>query len=46
VIATLAEAGFNVAAIRDELEAQRVCAPATAIPPALDCRCGERAKTV
>jgi sulfide:quinone oxidoreductase len=46
VIATLAEAGFNVAAIRDELEAQRDGAPAAAIPLALDCRCGERAKAV
>jgi uncharacterized protein (TIGR01244 family) len=44
VIATLADAGFNLATVRDELEAQRVGSPALSIPPPLDCRCEERAK--
>ena len=44
VIATLADAGFNLATVRDELESQRVGSSALGIPPALDCRCQERAK--
>lgn len=43
VIATLKVAGFDLAALRDELEQQRGRAHAASIPPALDCRCGERA---
>ena len=41
VIAALKTAGFDLAAIRDELEEQRGGHAATH-PPALDCRCGEQ----
>jgi sulfide:quinone oxidoreductase len=43
VLATLKAAGFDLASIRDELEQQRGRPHAPSIPPALDCRCGERA---
>lgn len=42
VLAALASAGFNLEAIRGELEAQRGRPHAQPFPPALDCRCGER----
>ena len=42
VIAALEAAGFNLAAIREELEAQRGRPHPATIPAALDCRCGER----
>jgi uncharacterized protein (TIGR01244 family) len=42
VLAALEAAGFNLAAIREELEQQRGRPHPAAIPAALDCRCGER----
>ena len=42
VIAALKAAGFDLAAIRDELEEQRREGRAATLPPALDCRCGEQ----
>jgi sulfide:quinone oxidoreductase len=41
VIAALATAGFDLAALGEELEDQQGRAHAATIPPALDCRCGE-----
>ena len=46
VIAALKDAGFDLAAIRDELEEQRREGRAAMLPPALDCRCGEGAGSV
>lgn len=42
VIAALKAAGFDLSAIRDDLEEQRREGHAAMIPPALDCRCGEQ----
>ena len=42
VIAALKIAGFDLAAIQDELEEQQGRAHSAMIPLALDCRCGER----
>jgi uncharacterized protein (TIGR01244 family) len=46
VLAALRDAGFDLVAIRDELEAQRGRTHADALPPPLDCRCAERAHAV
>jgi uncharacterized protein (TIGR01244 family) len=46
VLGALKDAGFELAAVRDELEAQRGRPHADALPPALDCRCAERAEAV
>ena len=46
VLAALKAAGFDLSAIRDELEEQRRAGSAATIPPALDCRCGEQGGAV
>jgi len=40
VVAALKTAGFDLTAIRDELDEQRREGRAAMLPPALDCRCG------
>jgi len=45
VLAALKAAGFSLEAIRGELEEQRGGWHPQPIPPALDCRCSERADT-
>jgi uncharacterized protein (TIGR01244 family) len=42
VLARLADAGFNLAAIREQLEDQHDPGHVTPIPPALDAHCAER----
>jgi sulfide:quinone oxidoreductase len=42
VLAALRDAGFDLAAIRDDLEEQHGHAQTDRLPPALDCRCRER----
>jgi sulfide:quinone oxidoreductase len=41
ILERLRAAGFDLAAIRDELEAQAARGPSTSVPPALDADCGE-----
>jgi sulfide:quinone oxidoreductase len=45
VIAALKNAGYDLAALRDELEDQRGRAHPAAMPAALDCRCEEQGES-